>query len=245
MDPHKIYLIEQSLDELEKTDEMQLAGNLSRFFAKVCNALDLAHDSRDVSDPRDACKSLFYPRNSQRKKKFIAFCLLRLLGRNESAIWNHQDFRTKSFNLFDDQIDRIYSHFDVTQDDQNHEKLAKLLEAEETVLANFRNIKESVVNLDTISSARKRFMSTLKSDLNMGFLEQFVTPPSLINDELINRMFATAQEYQESPAEERVGVFQDVKDVFGPFLDSVGKFPSILTKNCIVAPLKKMVVLNK
>ena len=240
MDPHKIYLIEQSLDEFENTDETQLAGNLSRFFIRICNALDLAHDAQVVSDPRDACKSLFYSRNSQRKKKFIAFCLLRLLGRNESAIWNHQDFRTKTFNLFDDQIDRIYSHFDVTQDDQNHEKLAKLLEAEETVLANFRNIKESVVNLDTISSARKRFMSTLKSDLNMGFLEQFVTPPSLINDELINRMFATAQEYQESPAEERVGVFQDVKDVFGPFLDSVGKFPSIFTKNCIVAPLKKI-----
>ena len=240
MNPRDIHIIEQSLDELENIDETQLSESLLKFFKCVCNAVSLTYEAQNVRDPRDACEILFQRKNSQRKKKFIAFCLLRLLGRNESTIWDHQDFRTKTFNLFDNQFNRIYSHFSVTRDDQNHEKLAKLLEAEETILANFRNIKESVVNLDTISSARKRFMSTLKSDLNMEFLEQFVTPSSLINDELINRMCAMAQEYQKSPVEERVGAFQDVKDAFDPFLDSVGKHPSIFTQICIVAPLKKI-----
>ena len=237
---HKIYLIEQSLDELENTDDTQLLENLSRFFTRVCNALDLAYDAHDYPDPRDGFDVLFRRKNSRRQKNFVAVSLLRLLCHNEAVLWNHSGFRIKTCRLFDDQISSIYSRFNILQDDQNDLKLGKLLGSEKSVLDNFQEIADSVVSLDGIPAVRRKFMRTLNSDLNGLFLEQFVTPSFLINDERINQIFAAAQVYQESLMVDRVGAFQDLKDIIDPFLNSVGKYPSIFTKHCIVAPLKKI-----
>ena len=240
MNSHDIYMIEQSLDKLETTDETQLSERLSTFFNNICNALELTYNSQDDRDARDTCNVLFRRRNSLRKRNFIAICLLRLLCRNDAAVWNHKEFSTKTFILFDKQIDSIYRRCNIAQGDQNHEKLEKLLGTEKTVLANFQDITDSVVSLDTIPSVRQKFMSTLSSDFNVLFLEPFVTPSSLINSGRINQILATAQAYQESPMEDRIGIFEDLKHVFDPFLDDVGKHPSIFTRHCIVAPLEKI-----
>lgn len=240
MNSHNIYMIEQSLDKLETVDETQLSERLSTFFNNVCNALELTYDSQDDRDARDTCDVLFRRRNSLRKKNFIAVCLLRLLCRNDAAVWNHTRFSTETFKLFDHQINSIYSRCNIAQGDQNHEKLTKLLGTEKTVLANFQDITDSVVSLDSIPSARKNLMSTLNSDFNMLFLEQFVTPSSLVNRELIDHILDMAQTYQRSSMEDRIGIFGDLKNVFDSFLRNVGNHPSIFTKHCIVAPLEKI-----
>ena len=72
------------------------------------------------------------------------------------------------------------------------------------------------------------------------FIEQFVTLSSLIHSDRINQIFDMASSYQKSPMEDRVGAFQDMKDVLDPFLDDAKKCPSIFSKYCIVAPLKKI-----
>ena len=240
MNSRDIYMIEQSLDDLENTDETQLSGRLVKFFTSVCNALDLAYDAQADRDARDSCGVLFHRRNSQRKKNFIAVCLLRLLCRNDGAIWNHKEFSQKTFTLFDNQINPIYNRFNITKDDPNHVKLEKFLEIERTVLTNFRNITSSMVSLETITGVRERYMSTLNSDLSKLFLDQFVNPSLLINKESINQIFARAQAYQESSMEDRVGAYQDIKDVFDPVLYDAKKYPSIFTEHCIVGPLEKM-----
>lgn len=235
-----IHMIEQCLAKLENADGTQMTESLSKFFLNVCNALELSYDVQDRRDALDKCDSLFNRRNSKREKKFVAVCLLRLIGRNKDIIWDHQGFRSKTCRLFDEQISSIYTQFDVTKDDQNDEKLPKLLETEKTFLENFQDITDAAINLDSISSIRQKFLRTLNSKLSRLFLEQFVVPTSLINTELINRIFATAETYQESPLEDRVGAFQDVKEVFDPFLGNIGNCPSIITKHCIVAPLRKI-----
>lgn len=240
MDSRDIYLIEQSLEELGNTDETLLAERLSKFFQRVCNAVNLSYDEQENADPRDGCDLLFRRKYSQAKKDFISVCLLRLLCRNEEAIWEHEEFRKKTFSLFDEQINLIYAQFNITQNDQNHKKLERLLGTEEAVLTNFRNFTDSMVSLDTILGIRQKFMNTLNSNLNMLFLKQFVTPSSLINSDRINQIFDTASSYQESPMEDRVSAFQDVKDAFDPFLDDVGKYPSIFTKHCIFSPIQKI-----
>lgn len=240
MNPHDIHMIEQSLHELENTDETQLSQSLVKFFMRVCNAVDLPYTAHENRDPRDGCDVLFRRKNSLRKKNFIAVCLLRLLCRNEEIIWNHREFRIKTFRLFDDQISSKYKRFKISQDEPNDKKLGKLLESEKTVLANFQAVTDSVLSLGAIPSLRQKFMSTLSSDFNMLFLEQFVTPSSLINSERINQILATAQAYLESAMEDRIDIFEDLKHVFDPFLHDVGKHPSIFTKHCIVAPLEKI-----
>ena len=240
MNSRDIYLIEQSLDKLENTDEKQLSERLAKFFKSVCNALDLAYDAQADRDARDTCAVLFHRRNSLRKKNFIAVCLLRLLCRNDGAIWDHKDFSKRTFSLFDDQINSIYLRFNITQNHQNHKKLEKLLGCEEAVLANFRNITDSMTSLDTITGVREKYMSTLNSDLSNLFFEQFVNPTLLVNKESINQIFVKAQSYHESPMEDRVGAYQELKGVLDPVLDDAKKYPSIFSKHCIVAPVEKI-----
>ena len=219
---------------------MHLTDNLSRLFARVCNALDLPHDANGSLDPRDECDVLFDRSNSRRKRNFIAGCLLRLLCRNSTVIWDNTAFRARTFRLFDSsQVQSIYGMFGITQNHLNHDKLERLSDVEGTILKNFGAITESIVDLNSVVGIQQRYMKTLKSGQSKLFLEQFVTPSSVFNPQLISRIFSTAQAYQESPLEDRVGAFQDARDVFETFLNQVGPYPSIFTRHCIVAPIKK------
>ena len=114
------------------------------------------------------------------------------------------------------------------------------METEQAVLENFGKITDSIVSLYTIPGVRQKYLKVLNSDLNMMFLKQFVVLSSLTNRELINQILSTAQAYHESHIEDRIGAFQEVEDVLAPFLDDAGRYPSIFTKHCIIAPLEKI-----
>ena len=228
MKPDSINKIDQLLEELENTGEEQFPERLPNFLNSICDAVNLPHDA------------LFNPTNGPQQKKFIAICLLRLLCRNENAIWQDMDLRINTFNLFDNQIYSIYHNLNITENDQNHEKLEKLLGTERTVLENFSDVTDSIVSLDMLSSIRQNFMSKLNFQQNKLFLEQFVTPPSLINTERINLVFETVQAYNESSMEDLVISYHNLENVFNPFLRDAEKNRSIFTERCIVAPVKKI-----
>lgn len=228
MKPESIDKIDQLLEELENIDDAQLPERRLNFLNSVCDAVNLPPDE------------LFNSTNGPHQKKFIAICLLRLLCRNENAIWKDMDLRINTFNLFDNQIRSIYHNLNIIDDDQNHEKLEKLLGTEGAVLANFSDITDSIVSLDMLPSIRQNFMSKLNFHQNKLFLEQFVTPSSLINTERINLVFETAQAYNESSMEDLVISYHNLEAVFNSFLDAAAKNPSIFTERCIVAPVKKI-----
>ena len=240
MDSRDIHMIEQSLDELENIDETQLSESLLKFFKRVCNAVGLTYDAQNVRDPREACDVLFHKKNSLRQKNFIAVCLLRLLCRNNHAIWDNKDFRADTFRLFDNQICSIYSYFNITDHDQNHEKLQKLSDTEDMVLENFGKITASVVDLGAVVGIRQRFMKTLNSGLSKLFLDQFVTPSLPNYTERINQIFQRAKEYNDSAFEDRIAAYQNIEIDSDQILRDASKYSSIFTKQCIVEPIEKI-----
>lgn len=120
MNSHHIYVIEQTLKKLENADESQLSERLRQFFSNVCNALDLPYVVQNECDPREYCGVLFRGKHSNRKKNFIVACLLRLLCRNEEAIWENEEFRKETFSLFDKQLRAIYDDLNISENDQSH-----------------------------------------------------------------------------------------------------------------------------
>ena len=241
MNPRDIYMIEQSLNEFENADETQLPEKLSKFFNRICNALNFPYDALNDCDARDTCNVLFRRKNNLRERNFIAVCLLRLLCRNDAAIWDNKDFRTSAFRLFDRQICSIYGYFEITENDQNHEKLQKLAAAESSVLTSFDNITNSIVDLRSADDIRQNFMRTLNSDLNRLFLNEFVTSTTLINNSSIGKIFKTLEAYnQASSMEERFVSFPKVEQEFNSFLNEARKCRTILANRCIIAPLEKI-----
>lgn len=241
MDSHHIYVIEQALKKLENADESQLSESLTQFFSNVCNALDLRFVVQNEGDPRENCAVLFRGKHSNRKKNFIVVCLLRLLCRNEEAIWENEEFRKETFSLFDKQLRAIYDDVNISVNDQSHVKLQKLAAVEEAVLASFDNITNSIVDLRSAHHIRQEYMRTLNSNLNKLFLHAFVTPETIINKNSIGKMFKTVEVYnQASSIEERFVSFPNVEKEFSGFLNEVKKCRTMLAKNCIVAPLEKI-----
>ena len=136
----------------------------------------------------------------------------------------------------------MYRLLKIARDEQNHEKLNKLLGTEKEVLKKFNQITDSIVDLGTATapSTRATFMRTLNSPGNKLFLEQFVTPLSLITGTRLGQIFERAAAYNESSMEDRFGSYEDIENVFGPFLHNAKKHPSIFTKRCIVEPVQKI-----
>lgn len=83
-------------------------------------------------------------------------------------------------------------------------------------------------------------MQTLNSPVSRLFLDQFVLE-SLITTLRINEIFTAIQGYDTSnDMEDRFHSFQDVKASLDPYLKEAENHPSIFTKRCMLAPIKKM-----
>ena len=234
MDPLHIEKIDQSLEALENDADDR---KLQDFLNSVCGAVDLPHNTED----------LFELSNDPSQKRFIAVCLLRLLHRSLDAIWEWENQeRPRIVGLFDDQISAIYHRFNIERNDQNHDKLNKLRSAEKDVLSTFRQITDSIVNLDISTSPqlRQRFMRTCNRELNKLFLEQFVYPPSIASSERLNLIFRTVREYNESLMENRlesyIESYKNIESAFNTYLCEAAKHPSIFTQRCIIDPIKRI-----
>ena len=228
MNPSSINKIDQSLEALENgADDRKLQD----FLNSICDAIGLSHNTDELFDQN----------NDPSQKKFIAVCLLRLLGRNQGAIWDwEKQERPRIVSLFDDQISSIYRLFDINNSDQSHDKLNKLRGAEEKVLNEFSQITDSIVDFSTSTDIRHRFMQTCNYDLNKLFLEQFVRPPSIISKERLGQIFYTVNEYNTSSMEYLLESYKEIEIVFDRYLREAEKYPSTFTQRCIIDPIKRM-----
>ena len=228
MNPSRINKIDQLLEALKKDAD---AKKLQDFLGSVCDAIGLSHNTNELFDSN----------NDPPQKKFIAVCLLRLLYRSQGAIWEWENQeRPRIVGLFDDQISSIYRLFDINNGDQNHDKLNKLRNAEESVLNAFSQITDSIVDFSTSTGVRHRFMQTCNYDLNRLFLEQFVRPPSIISNERLSQIFHVVNEYNESSMENLLESYKEVETIFDRYLREADKYPSTFTQRCITDPIKRI-----
>lgn len=229
MNPSEIKKIDQLLEALENDAD---DGKLQDFLNSVCNAVGLDHNTDEFFDPN----------NDPSQKKFITVCLLRLLCRDQDAIWEWETReRHKIVGLFDDQIGSIYHSFDINHNEQSHGKLNKLRNVENEVLEKFYRITEAIVDLETAMSVRESFMRQINSIKNKLFLDPFVTPLSLIDPPIrLNTIFNRFIEYSESSREDRLESYKEIESTFGDFLREAEACPSIFTERCVLEPLKKI-----
>ena len=228
MNSSRINKIDQLLEALEKDADDR---KLQNFLRSVCDAVGLSQNTNELFDPN----------NDPPQKKFIAVCLLRLLYRSQGAIWEWENQeRPRIVGLFDDQISSIYRLFDINNGDQNHDKLNKLRNAEESVLNAFSQITDSIVDFSTSTGIRHKFMQTYNHGLNKLFIEQFVRPPSITSKERLRQIFHIVNEYNESSVEELLESYKEVEIIFDRYLRDAEKYPSIFTQRCIIDPLKRI-----
>ena len=228
MNSSRINKIDQLLEALEKDADDR---KLQNFLRSVCDAVSLSQNTNELFDPN----------NDPPQKKFIAVCLLRLLYRSQGAIWEWENQeRPRIVGLFDDQISSIYRLFDINNGDQNHDKLNKLRNAEESVLNAFSQITDSIVDFSTSTGIRHKFMQTYNHGLNKLFIEQFVRPPSITSKERLRQIFHIVNEYNESSVEELLESYKEVEIIFDRYLRDAEKYPSIFTQRCIIDPLKRI-----
>ena len=218
---------------------------LEACFEDILEYLGTMYRQRDISvEPfgrQEIERILFNPRNSARKRNFIASCLLRIVCRRAEAIMEPKDFRVKTFSFLDMQIESIYKVFDINIKDQNHEKINKLGDAESHMVNTFRSIVNNMVNLETSvwSKTREKLMKTLNQPLSLLFLEEPMLA-SNISTEHINQIFDVAKRYHDSTGEDRLEIFDEFNNLYQAFFPNISDSPSFFIQQCITAPMDRL-----
>lgn len=224
--------IELLLKEIKGLGGKELYNKRNEYVQKLVQMCELSNSNYSY-------RVLFDPTNSPQKKKFISACLLRLLCHNENAVWEDQDFRVKTFILFDEQITDVYRGLKIKTSEDNHVKLSVLKDLEQNTLDNFNLITSGISSLKTALDLHPKLMKTLKDPLSRIFLDSFVDN-HLTLEERIREVFHYLRDYNEASGISRMEVYQEVDNVFSAYIKDAEDSWSVFAKVCLVNLFKKI-----
>ncbi|MEG4852977.1 ATP-binding protein [Microcoleus sp. B5-D4] len=194
---------------------------------------------QNLSNSNFSSQILFASTNTPQQKQFVAACLLRLLCRNENAIWDDLDFRNKTFNIFDEQLSEIYPSLKIGERTETHEKLSHLKDIERKMLEEFNVIVSNLTSLKLAVEYRNNIMKTLKKPINKFFLYNFIDAP-LLSGERLDELFEALKSYEETSGVARMEVFQDVNNIFSMYIHDVDQCHSEFASLCLRSAFKKI-----
>lgn len=217
--------IDTLLKEIAGLDGREMKNKRNEYARKIIQIADLSNSSFSP-------QILFNPTNTPKQKQFIAACLLRLLCKNEKAIWEDMDFRQKTFILFDEQLSDIYLSLRIGDKTENHEKLSCLKDIEQKTIGEFNSIILGISSLKIAVESQNKIMRALKRPANKFVLNNFVDS-HLLFEERLNELFDSLRSYEEASGVSRMEVFNTVNDTFSVYIRDVEKCSSEFAAFCI------------
>jgi len=217
--------IDNLLSEIVELSGKEMKKKRNKYIAEIIQMKNLSKS--DFSQ-----KILFDHTNTPQKKEFITACLLRLMCYNDKAIWEDVAFRNKTFNLFDEQLSKIYPSLKIDEKTPTHEKLSCLKVLEPNMLSEFQKIISNLESLKMAVDSQKNIMKTLKKPINKFLLHNFVNV-SLLSEERLKELFDSLKSYEEVSGVSRMRVFENVDNVFSRYINDVEQCPSTFAKYCL------------
>jgi hypothetical protein len=217
--------LDKLLTEITELSGREMRNKRSEYARKIIEIQNLSNSNFSLN-------TLFISTNTPQQKEFITACLLRLLCRNENAVWEEIDFRHKTFKIFDEKLSQIYSILKITEKTENHEKLSCLKDLERKMLKDFNIIESNLTSLKLAVEYRKNIMKTLRNPINNFFLCNFVDI-SLLSEEKLKELFDALNSYEETSGVNRMKVFKDVNDIFSAYIHDIDQFDSEFASLCL------------
>jgi hypothetical protein len=177
-------LFGQADPELEQQEEL---------FGRLCDAILRASLGENYRPNTNPVQALFNKASDKRARKLGAVTLLRLLAANDS-LFGRQDFRVKSFQLFDEElVNDIYPQLGLDTRQQPFEKMGTLKSVAPSIEAEIGASVNSLETIQGLASYRHKIMRIIHSPKFKTFVCLFL-PPSLLESRL-DELFRSLEEY--------------------------------------------------
>jgi len=217
--------IDNLLSEIAELTDKEMRKKRNEYVRKIIQV-------QNLSNSNFSSEILFTSTNTPQQKQFITACLLRLLCRNEKAVWEDMEFRNKTSNLFDEQLSKIYSSLKIGEKTASHEKFSCLKDLERKMLKDFNGIASSLTSLKIAVNSKKDIMQALRNTINEFFLYNFIDAP-LLTDARLKELFEALSSYEETSGVSRMKVFQDVDTNFSAYIHDIDQCHSEFASLCL------------
>jgi len=202
--------IEEKFEELDRNPNNETLNSL---FKTICTYLGL--------NPATPQASLLDPGNDNSTKKTAASCLLRILNKHSSLLWDDSNLRLKVINLFNEtyshQIYRIINIDNKTKTN-SHEIFAALQPLHSDTIAAFDKIRSSIVSIETAANIRRPYIKLLSNPVTEIFLLNQIYDSSLVSKERINEVFNGLEQYSQADKLHASTAFTRLKDICNNYL---------------------------
>ena len=220
----------QALTGCDQAKTLKLVGLLAEAI--------LAHLEKPTVD--GPVSSLFDQTLSQHDRRFIAICLLRLLGANDSIFEHDRDFRIKAFALFDDVLSKdIYGQFEVTCGQQTYEKMMRLRDVAPEAETVMREVVEYRLRLDRLGEFQEQFMQAVNKPLVKAVMLPFL-PRSLLHKSRLGELFDAVREYHRASAANIMEAFERAHGVAQQYLTEAQGWGTYYCQHYLVEMAKNL-----
>ena len=230
---NSLLAIDHALQALSRCDQAET----SELMALLSEAI-LTYLEKPVAD--DPINGLFDQSLSQRDRRFIAICLIRLLSVSDSCFQQDPRFRIKAYTLFDDVLpEDVYEELGVTPRQQTYQKSMKLRDAAPEAESRMRAVVDSLRGLDRLDEFRGQFMRSINDPLVKAVIQPFL-PQSLLYRSRLDEVFDAVREYRQAGAPDVMERFERAREVIGLYLTEAQACKTVYCQHCLVEMAKRL-----
>ena len=198
----------------------------------------LTHLEKPVGD--NPISSLFDQALSQRDRRFVAICLVRLLSVNDSHFQQDRGFRVKAFALFDDVLSKdVYGVLGITRGQQTYEKSMKLQDATPEAESRMGDVVDSLPSLDRLSEFQEQFMRAINTALVKALMLPFLPRPLLYKSRL-GEVFDAVREYRRAAGSSVMGAFEWARETIEQYLTEAQAYRTLYCQHYLVVMAERL-----
>lgn len=229
LDRQPLVAIDDALDAFSShTKETQPKDIInSEVFVIFCQAIFQSKDIKYVNNS-NLVDQLFDKNLTDNQKRFIGICLLRLLNCYVNIL--DSTIKYKIIELFDEVFAKdLYVQFNIEPKSQTYEKENKLKDIVLNLEAEFKDLIDSLNDLNLIKTFRNDFTRKLNNKISQAIIWPFSR--QLVENVRLTQIFQSIEQYLEEPGVKKVQIFAETKKIMTDYLDSAQNFGTKYSRN--------------
>ena len=229
LDSQPLVAIDYALDAFSSnTKETQPKDIInSEVFVILCQAIFQSQDIKYVNNS-NLVDQLFDKKLTFNQKRFIGSCLLRLLNCYVNIL--DSTIKHKIIELFDEVFAKdLYAQFNIELKSQTYEKENKLKDIVRKLEEEFKDLLDSLNDLNLIKTFRNDFTRKLNNKISQAIIWPFSR--QLVENVRLTQIFQSIEQYLEEPGVKKVQIFAETKKIMTDYLDSAQNFGTKYSRN--------------
>ncbi|OGO34050.1 MAG: hypothetical protein A2Z16_17005 [Chloroflexi bacterium RBG_16_54_18] len=188
----------------------------------------------------DSLMYIFDQSLSQKDRRFVAVCLLRVIKRIEQVYKNEREFRIRVYTLFDQAFSRdIYHEVGIDSLHQNYQKIINLGDVPSDAEAILGKVIESLRDLNRLEEFRADLMKAFSHPLVLAVMKPFI-PRQLIYKARISEIIESLRDYRQADVSHLVEAYDKAKEKIDAYKDEAQSFPTMFCLNYLYKFAEKL-----